>query len=394
MTTQLSNLPPEIVFMILSHIPVPYLLAFGATCRTNYIYHILCMRRLHLAIFHKSTHAMAAFLGAGFQQSLKEPIAYKQTVMIESYKVQIILPHEKPAFRSAERISHRISSSTRHKSRRLLRVCSSEDKGYVFSVSCEQTVRAQNKTFADIVRRYGQSLEDLEFLAYGLNEEGALALGTNCGPKLRSLALRFDHPYVRDISLSQKYWSTPGPGSPAWNSLIGIGPLKGRVHITNLESLVLERASITPWQLRMLVKRNKRLKVLKLKTCAGTQPEFVNWLGGVSTPEDDDDEPPRQDGDPVPGASIVVLWIENCDTIRTIKSTNYQANHGLDAGLEWVRNLHALESLSFRECRHIDSKVVVEANKLLWHIPELHLPQLNDPRVENLPVIEVDPIHG
>lgn len=337
MSNQFDKLPSELVFMILSHVPVPSLISFGATSKNNYLYHTLCMNRLHLAVFYRRVHATAAFLGASSRYCAKESTDLSHCMILESHKLRVILPQNTTTYSPPGRLAYYDPPAKRHKKKRTV---FSENKVYVYSASSEQTIRTQNRVFASIVNRYGQSLHDLEFLAYDLNNEGAIAVGTSCGAKLHHLAFRFEHPYVRDMTLSQKYWSTPAPGNTAWNALIGVGPSKKGMNITNLESLILERAGITPWQLRMLVKRNRKLKVLKLKTCAGVQPGFVNWLGGIPIPDDDEDD----DGDEsVPGASIAVLWVDNCDGIRTRKSKNNDKSQGIDAGLEWVGNLKALE---------------------------------------------------
>lgn len=334
--------------MILSYVPISTLLAFGATSKSNHGFHTHCMGKLHLAIFHKRVHATVAFLGTGMQH---DPKTAKGQRTSESHRVPVVLP---PATRYTSpevcklplRLSSQYSEVTRYpipkrESRKSCRIVSSDDGGFVHSISTERTILAQNKAFAEIISRYGHSLDELEFLAYNINEEGAMAVGTSCGSRLRHLALRFEHPFVKDTSLCYKYWTAPAKGSPAWNSLIGIGPVKRGLNIVNLESLILERAGITPWQLRMLVKRNQRLKVLKLRTCAAVQPEFVNWLGGISYPDGEDKR--DGDGNKVPGASLTVLWVENCDGIRTTKSINSAGDKEIDTGLEWIRNLKSVE---------------------------------------------------
>ncbi|PCG98372.1 Hypothetical protein PENO1_058380 [Penicillium occitanis (nom. inval.)] len=392
MADQFDRLPVEIIFMILSYVPVPTLLAFGATSKWNRRFHTHCMGKLHLAIFHEKVHATVAFLGTGMQH---DPKFAKGQRAFESHRVRVVLP---PTTRYTSpvvcklplRIGSEYSAATKfpvtkRTSRKSCRIAASDDGGFVHSISTERTVQAQNKAFAEIVSRYGHSLDELEFLAYNINEEGAMAVGTSCGSRLRHLALRFEHPFVKDTSLHYRYWTAPAQGSTAWNSLIGIGPVKRGLNIVNLESLILERAGITPWQLRMLVKRNKRLKVLKLRTCAAVQPEFVNWLGGIFDPDGEDNK--------VPGASLTVLWVENCDGICTTKSISSTMNQEVDTGLEWIRNLKSLESLSLRECCNIDAKIVDEANKLFWRIPEIYLPRSIGPDYELPPPIEVDPLY-
>jgi hypothetical protein len=348
MADQFDRLPVEIIFMILSYVPIPALLSFGATSKSNYIFHTHCMGKLHLAIFHKRVHAAVAFLVTGMQH---DPKTAKWQRTSESHRVRVVLP---PATRYTSpevcklpvRISRQYSAATEYPApkntpKKSCRIVFSEDEGTVHSISTERTVRAQNKAFAEIVSRYGHSLDELEFLAYNVNEEGAMAIGTSCGARLRHLALRFEHPFVRDTSFHYKYWTAPTQGSPAWNSLIGIGPNKGGLNIVNLKCLILERAGVTPWQLRMLVKRNQKLKVLKLRTCAAVQPEFVNWLGGISNPDVEDKG--DDDDNKVPGGLLKVLWVENCDGIRTTKSVNSMSIHNIEASLEWIRNLKSLE---------------------------------------------------
>lgn len=342
MADQFDRLPVEIIFMILSYVPIPTLLAFGATSKSNHRFHTHCMGKLHLAIFHKQVHATVAFLGTSMRH---DPKSAKGQRASESHRVRVVLP---PATRYTSpvvcklplRIDSEYSAATKYPvskrtSRKSCGIVSSDDGGFVHSISTERTVHTQNKVFAEIVSRYGHSLDELEFLAYNINEEGAMAIGMSCGSRLRHLALRFEHPFVKDTSLHYKYWTAPAQGSTAWNSLIGIGPVKRGLNIVNLESLILERAGITPWQLRMLVKRNPRLKVLKLRTCAAVQPEFVNWLGGISDPDGEDKK--------IPGAALTVLWVENCDDIHTTKSINSVGEKDIDTGLEWIRNLKSLE---------------------------------------------------
>lgn len=338
----ISKLPLEILLMILSQLPIPSLVAFGATSRANYAYHILCMRRLRLAIFQKRIHATIAFLD---MDSPRVPgggnSPFGQHDPDESnHCVAIVLPHRsrgrdvvgcKSPLREGGRASRRNSSCT---------AANTSDDAPPQPVS--QTIRVQNEILARIVSRYGGSLVDLEFMAYDLNCQGAIALGSSCGRKLRHLALRFEHPHIRDSMLSRNYWLHPPPGSTAWNALVGVGEMGKDIGLSGLETLVLERAGITPWQLRMLVQRNPKLRELRLRTCAAVQPEFVNWLGGI---EVDSDDEPRKESDPAPGASLETLWMENCDGISSeVDLGNSEDGHEIrDAALEWIRNLKGLK---------------------------------------------------
>ncbi|KAL2002186.1 hypothetical protein VTN02DRAFT_483 [Thermoascus thermophilus] len=371
MTDYLRNLPPEILIIILSQLPIPSLLSFGATSRTNYAYHSVCMKRLHLAVFQKRIHAIISFLEAGAPGT--EPLvvdeAHREVDEAEpSHHVRVLLPQSS---RGKETLGFR--SSPMRGGRGWRRVVGGEDERLYLP---QQTIRAQNDVFARLVGRYGVSLVDLEFMAYDLDVKGAVALASSCRRRLRRLALRFEHRHIRDPMLPRNYWLEPVRGSTAWNALIGVGVGVGgcgsQAGLTGLETLILERAGITPWQLRMLVRRNPRLRDLRLKTCRAVQPEFLNWLGGI---EKDPEEEEEEVVTAAPGANLEVLWLENCDGVMS-KGVGAAENHAEVSyiGLEWVTGLKRLKSLSFRYCSHVRSDVVEQANKTVWHIPEVILP--------------------
>jgi hypothetical protein len=205
------------------------------------------------------------------------------------------------------------------------------------------------------------SLVELEFMAYDLNIQGATALASHCH-KLRHLGLRFEHPHIWDGMLSRSFWMQPAPGSTAWNALIGVGELGKHIGLKGLESLVLERAGITPWQLRMLVKRNPKLRDLRLRTCSAVQPEFLNWLGGT----DADSEGDRlEDGDTAPGALLEVLQLENCDGVYS-ERLDFNLDHSSndarisEDGLQWVRGLKGLKVSPFH---FVEKKDIKQGNE-------------------------------
>ncbi|QKX52986.1 uncharacterized protein TRUGW13939_00057 [Talaromyces rugulosus] len=380
-TDWLAQLPLEIISMILSQLSIHSLVSFGATSRNNFRYHILGVKRLHLAVFNRPLDAHIAFMDRGLSNDSKTSDDLSQV-----HQIQVVLPGSSTQFDVPLRDYFEKNSGTKRGKQKYAALMSDKQFGDLLSV--EQTIRAQNEKFSQMVYRYGASLMELEFLAHDLSNEGAMALGASCGSKLRHLGLRFQHPHVRDGCLiSGRYWANPAPASSAWNYLIGIGPGAKEISMSNLESLVLERAGITPWQLRMLIKRNRTLEVLKLRTCAAVKPEFVNWLGGMGIP-DYEGEIPRQEGEPAPGASLKILWLENCNGIYSKNKKFHGKSQDVDSGLDWVRGLVGLQSLSFRECKNIDANAVQRANEAIWHIPELHAP-----RIASLSdsLIEVDP---
>ncbi|KAB8265620.1 hypothetical protein BDV32DRAFT_144142 [Aspergillus pseudonomiae] len=379
MSDRLSSLPLEIVLQILSYLPFESVLAFGETCHTNHRSHILCLRCLRLGVFEKRTHSIISCLQAGWikadqvGEELGEAFPVEREVGSD-YTISIIRPKVKS-------IKQTLPSKLLSKTKGAKLRCPRDP-----SMMQEHIVRTQNRIFSRVVNRYGPSLVKLEFMAYDIDIESAMALGTRCQYGLRHLALRFEHQHIRDGHIKPSTWRYPAPCSIAWNLLIGIGQYK-HIGVSGLQTLILERTGITPWQLTMLVKKNPNLTVLKLKTCHGAQPDFLNWLGGI---EQDPDDPAETDNGYAPGDRLEVLWLENCHEILTHPVDDYEdfADEACDSGLEWVRGLRNLKSLSFSKCMNIPSEYVERANKLIWKIPDITLPFYN--YEEDTP-IEVDP---
>lgn len=335
MTDHFRNLPPEILIIILSQLPIPSLLSFGATSRTNYAYHSVCMKRLHLAVFQERIHAIISFLEASAPgtESVVDEENNDDYEAKPSHHVRVLLPQSS---RGKEIVGFR---SPMRGARGWRRVLGGDDERPYLP---QQTIRAQNDVFAKLVSRYGVSLVDLEFMAYDLDVKGAVALASSCKRRLRRLALRFEHRHVRDPMLPRNYWLEPAKGSTAWNALIGVGGCGNQAGLTGLETLILERAGITPWQLRMLVRRNPRLRDLRLKTCSAVQPEFLNWLGGIE--KDPEEEGSQDEEAAAPGANLEVFWLEKCDGVVS-KGVGAAENHADVSyiGLEWVTGLKRLK---------------------------------------------------
>lgn len=396
MSSYFNNLPLEVILHILSYLPFDSLVAFGGASRASYRAHILCLRRLRLAVFEKRIHSMISHLQAGWASPEQVGKFGGDEDNRGDYTISIIQPSVKRIDHDA---THKPSTTTNELRSRSQ---SQQDRSRVQ----DQMIRMQNRIFTKMVNRYGPSLVKLEFMAYDIDIEGAQALATKCQHTLRHLALRFEHPHIRDGHMRPSSWLNPAPASTVWNLLIGIGQYQG-MGISGLESLVMERAGITPWQLMMLVRNNPRLNVLKLRTCRGVQPEFLDWLGGVRRDTEEEDFLGTEDKCHVPGGNLEVLWLENCHQIVT-KSHEHPkdlANDNCELGLEWVRGLknlkvcvifclsrykltHIPQSLSLNECMNISSECVDQANQTIWKIDEVILPySYHSPDS----IIEVDP---
>lgn len=357
---KISTLPLEIIFIILSRLPLKSLLAFGATSHNNYERHIPCVRYLRLAVFQKRIHSVVSFLQAGWAapDEISESGDVKSTETQPSmHTVNIIQPHLPFASKGSSSLHEKHDAKD---SLKILQRCSRSN------LLMGQMVRSQNEVFAQFVNRYGSSLAELEFMAYDLDAQGAQALGQNCQDSLRHLALRFEHPHIRDGFTKPTMWFQPAPGSTAWNALIGIGPqYNPRGKITGLETIIMERAGITPWQLSMLVRNNPNLKTLKLRTCSGAQPEFLDWLGGID--EGSDSESMSGDCEIAPGAQLEVLWLENCQRVldRTVEKFDKLPDEICDTGLEWVRGLTSLKVGCFLTYTYLQPSLTIYSPSLL-----------------------------
>jgi hypothetical protein len=212
----LSKMPTEIMLMILSHLNISSLVSFGATSHANYMYHTLCLKRLHLAVFQKRFHTTIAFIEAS--SSTLEQSGHWD--MDAEHHVCIILPRSN---RGKEVVGPRSPSRGSRWSMEIRRRSWDRDDENPLA---NETIRAQNDVLAALLSRYGRGLNDLEFMAYDLDFKGAVALATHCKWKLRHLALRFEHPYIRDAMLPRGYWMQPAPSSTVWNALIGSGEYK------------------------------------------------------------------------------------------------------------------------------------------------------------------------
>lgn len=345
MSDKLSRLPLELVLHILSYLPFEALLSFGVTSRSNYHSHILCLKRLRLGVFERRVHSMISCLQAGWATA-DQVGSYLDEDASRDYFVSVIQPRMQPTIPplAGSTTPAALSKDTRR------RIPCTAVPGRARTY--EQMIRIQNRIFARVVNRYGSSLVKLEFMAYDLDNEGARVLGAQCTYSLRHLALRFEHPHIRNGNMRASTWLHPAPSSPAWNLLLGIGR-EPHLGVFGLETLVLERAGITPWQLTMLVRRNPRLRVLKLRTCLGAQPEFLDWLGGVERASE------KEADAPVPGERLETLWLEHCHRLlsKPVGEFGLLPDEACDAGLEWVRGLKNL-----KVCYHSNCAVGGRAN--------------------------------
>ena len=121
-------------------------------------------------------------------------------------------------------------------------------------------VYMQNREIRHVVERYQSSLRDLEIAMWELQEGTARSLAqlTN----LKHLSIRFEHP--RTVLVNRAFWRG-SPGSVVWNFLAS--KKGGQRALGRLETLILEGAGITDYQLREILRGNPKINVLVLRKC-------------------------------------------------------------------------------------------------------------------------------
>ena len=81
---------------------------------------------------------------------------------------------------------------------------------------------------------------------------------------LKRLSVRLDHPHTRYSGVDAQFWET-SPGSSVWNFL---APKTGKANaLGRLQSLSLERAGLTDFQLARILDTNPLLTELRLRKC-------------------------------------------------------------------------------------------------------------------------------
>ena len=222
--TTLTSLPPEITREILNYLPIPSLLSFGQTSKTNHTIQQHSLSTLRLGAFHSRLAGMISLMEATADRSCL-------------HSVQMILP----------------KSESRKK---------------------DKVIRNQNLRIANVVEKYPHTLRDLEIACWELQESAAAAVAKL--RNLKRLSIRLDHPHTRYSGLDASFWET-APGSTAWN-LLASKPEKGKAALGRLQSLSLERAGITDYQLVKILESNPQLTELRLRKCVGLTDKIFKIL--------------------------------------------------------------------------------------------------------------------
>ncbi|KAI9806064.1 MAG: hypothetical protein M1833_004471 [Piccolia ochrophora] len=305
----LNTLPPELTQEILTYLPIPSLFSYSQTSRRSHVLANSSLRTLGLGIFTSRINAIISSIDSS-------PAA-------TTHAVRIVLPKR----------------DTQHVS---------------------QIVRHQNERAARLVEHHAATIRDLELSVWELERPLTTTLARM--PNLRRLALRLDHPHTRHPRLDKAHWSASPPGT-VWNAL-DRHPDTARPVLGRLESLTLERAGITDYQLSRILANNPRITRLRLAKCRTLTEETFECLA----------------------RSPLARSLEH---LEFVKSDSEEIDERV---LQWIPHLTALKSLSFHACPHLDSDQIAKLNADVWHIPRVTLPYSADSPLDGGEVsIEVDP---
>ena len=226
----LLSLPPEITRDIFTYLPVGSLLSFGQTSKRNHAIQSASLSTLRLAVFPSRL---------GCSISLMEASAEPGSI----HNVQMVL--SKRESRTKE------------------------------TVQTNQNARIQR-----VMDKYRHTLRDLEIALWELQGSSAASIArlTN----LRRLSIRLDHPHTRHLDVDGAFWETAS-GSTVWNKL-SARPGEERV-FGRLQSLKLERAGLTDYQLRLILESNSSIEDLRLQKCLALTESTFGFLAANGVAE-------------------------------------------------------------------------------------------------------------
>lgn len=401
--SNLQTLPPEMIHTILRHLPIPDLLAFSQTSRSNYAASIRALTTLELAVLPKRIHSVLAFLDRRWNDEEDEEVDEEDHDLSpfgrfthqrrsqrrdgddrdpELYQVGLtttrsaitvgISPRPTRMAKTAKRALS-TSATTRPSSSRSATPPQSQ------SASPQevrtQEIKNQNSQALSIIRtRILKNLRSLTLHLYDLSsssledndeakDDGLTSYIATSLPRLQSLTLNFSHTYIHDQTLPARFWkTTPAPennsstsdssmsqnpaGTPQWNSLCGLGPTHSqKLRLRNLRKLELNRASITSAQLCSWVSVNKKtLSQIKLSKVRGVDSDFLKHIFPSSSSTATDD-----------GRMNVIdtLEMESCANLVLQTKDDFS----------WIQNCKGLEmnKLSFRGCKNVSESLLLKS---------------------------------
>lgn len=219
----LAALPPEIIREVVSYLPIPSLHAFGLTSKNNHAIQCCSLSKLRLGVFPSRLAGMISLMEASADSS-------------SIHSVQMVLS----------------KSQTRSK---------------------DMIIRNQNSAIENVVNKHRRTLRDLEIALWDLQKPSANSVARL--NNLRRLSIRLDHPHTRHINVDRHFWDS-SPSSTVWNGFCS--ELSETKALGRLQSLNLERAGITDFQLQSILESNAMIKDLRLRKCLILTKETFEYL--------------------------------------------------------------------------------------------------------------------
>lgn len=239
----------------------------------------------------------------------------------------------------------------------------------------DMVINKQNLRTQKVVGKYQKTLRNLEIALWDL--QGCAASSIAQLTNLKRLSIRLDHPHTRYSGIDQHFWET-APGSTVWNGLASKSGEAGGA-LGRLQSLNLERAGITDYQLAKVLESNPRLTELRLQKCFNlTYKTFKTLSESKIGPQLETLHFTKSNNDKIDEpildciAKLPKLKVVTCIPICVFRTML----------------IICVQSLSFHGCYGIDSGILTKLNQELWHIPDLTLPSTpNTPKQD----VDIDP---
>lgn len=346
-SSNLFNLPPELLLQILSYLPVKSLLQFSRTSRTCHALATSSLHTLSLGIYSTRLASVISRLGittlpipkatTSIFASQPTSIGNSLSSSVASLDSQLDNPHDTNLSSDPYHVSVLIPDSQSFDHKTLL----------AFHTALTTSV----------LSRHSRTLRHLDISLWTLTGSVAHALSTL--PALRALSIRMEDPYSRSTSRHRRVAQIVAERA-AWELLVNEALWGPR-----LQALRLDGGEISTGQLEMLLSKNHLCQEIWIAKCSMITKKIWTFLGT------------EWEG----RTSLRVLGIMKCGMPLD------------EEALDCIDGLEGLQFLTLQGYHGITNNAVEEKNKKVWRIPELILPKPQTQRSDIPHTIEVDPAY-
>ena len=237
----------------------------------------------------------------------------------------------------------------------------------------DRVIQGQNLKIRNVLDCYRGTIRDLEVALWELQESSAYSIAQL--KNLKRLSIRLDHPHTRYSGIDPQFWHT-SPGSTVWNTLASRSRKANA--LGHLQSLHLERAGITDYQLAKILTRNPLLTEVRLRKCFALTDKTFKILAESHL---------RQQLETLHFTNTSSDQIDGRILQHIEKFPNLEV---LCLGVPCFARLICCQCLSLYGCCNIDSELVNRLNFERWHIPKFTPPSTPDRQKEG---VEIDDIY-